>query len=341
VDACEGEHRGANRGRDVFRIGKKAVVAGLILGIGALPAHAQDYPAQPVKIVVPFVAGGGTDAIARWFAKGLEAKLGQPFIVENRAGSGTTLGAAFVARSVPDGYTLLLGTSSTYSIAPNVYKKVPFDPINDFAAIALVAEVPFVLIVNPSLPARSVKELVELVKGKPGAYSYASAGIGTQHHVNAELLKTLTGISLTHVPYRGGAPAYQDVVAGHVPIMFGDASQVLPLARAGKVRPLAVTIRQRLDTMPEVPTMHEAGITNYSASAWIAVVAPARTPPAIVGTLNEALVALVKSPETQKRFTGLGLRPLTSTPGELAAFMKTELVRWGKVVEAAGAKGVQ
>jgi tripartite-type tricarboxylate transporter receptor subunit TctC len=304
-------------------------------------AQSQDYPNQPVKLVVPFPAGGGTDALARWFAKGLEAKFGQPFVVENRAGSGTTLGAGFVARAAPDGYTIMLGTSSTYAIAPNVYKKVPFDTVKDFAPIALVAEVPFVLVVNPALPVKSVAELVALVRAKPGAMSYASAGIGTQHHVNAELLKTLTGIAMTHVPYRGGGPALQDVIAGHVPIYFGDVSTVMPLARSGKVRALALTISQRLDAFPEVPTMHEAGIENYNASAWQAFVAPAGTPQAIVARLNEALLEVVKSPETQKRFHELGLRPLTSTPDELGAFMKSELVRWGKVVEAAGAKGIE
>jgi tripartite-type tricarboxylate transporter receptor subunit TctC len=294
-----------------------------------------------VKLVVPFPAGGGTDALARWFAKGLEAKFGQPFVVENRAGSGTTLGGGFVARAAPDGYTLMLGTSSTYAIAPNVYKKVPFDPVKDFAPIALIAEVPFVLVVNPSLPVKSVAELVALVRSKPGAMSYASAGIGTQHHVNAELLKTLTGIEMTHVPYRGGGPALQDVMAGHVPIYFGDVSGVMPLARAGKVRALALTISQRLESFPEVPTMHEAGITNYHASAWQAFVAPAGTPPAIVARLNEAIIGIVNSKETRIWFHELGLRPLTSTPDELGAFMKSELVRWGKVVEAAGAKGVE
>jgi tripartite-type tricarboxylate transporter receptor subunit TctC len=321
----------------VFRLTLAAAV--LALGLAGV-AQSQDYPSQPVKLVVPFPAGGGTDALARWFAKGLEAKFGQPFVVENRAGSGTTLGAGFVARAAPDGYTIMLGTSSTYAIAPNVYKKVPFD-LKDFAPIALVAEVPFVLVVNPSLPVKSVMELVALVKSKPGAMSYASAGIGTQHHVNAELLKTLTGIEMTHVPYRGGGPALQDIIAGHVPIYFGDVSTVMPLARAGKVRALALTIAQRLEAFPEVPTMHEAGITNYNASAWQAFVAPAGTPPAIVARLNQALLEVVKSQETQKRFLELGLRPLTSTPDELGAFMKSELLRWGKVVEAAGAKGIE
>ncbi|MCC6889111.1 MAG: tripartite tricarboxylate transporter substrate binding protein [Hyphomicrobiales bacterium] len=316
------------------------LVLHVILHLG-VAARAQDYPSQPVKVVVPFPAGGGTDAIARWFAKGLEARFGQPFVVENRAGSGTTLGAAFVARAAADGYTIMLGTSSTYAIAPNVYKKVPFDPVRDFAPIALVAEVPFVLVVHPALPVTSVKELVALLRSKPGAMSYASAGIGTQHHVNAELLKTLTGIEMTHVPYRGGGPALQDVVAGHVPIYFGDVSTVMPLARAGKVRALALTIAQRLEAFPEVPTMQEAGIANYNASAWQAFVAPAGTPAAIVARLNQALIEIVKSPETRKRFHELGLRPLSSTPDELGAYMTSELVRWGKVVEAAGAKGIE
>lgn len=267
---------------------RRAVVAMMLLAAGGNLCHAQQYPTQPVKLVVPFPAGGGTDALARWFAKGLEQRLGQPFVIENRAGAGTTLGAGYVAGSAPDGYTIMLGTSSTYAIAPNVYKKVPFDPLKDFAPIGLIAEVPFVLVVNPSLPVKTVMELVALAKSKPGEMSYASAGIGTQHHVNAELLKTLTGISINHVPYRGGGPALQDVVAGHVPIYFGDVSTVIPLARTGKVRALALTISQRLESWPEIPTMQEAGIANYNASAWQAFVAPANTPATIVARLNRA-----------------------------------------------------
>jgi tripartite-type tricarboxylate transporter receptor subunit TctC len=316
-------------------------IAALGLGLAANLSFAQDYPTQPVKLVVPFPAGGGTDALARWFGKGLEQRLGQPFVVENRAGAGTTLGAGYVAGAPPDGYTIMLGTSSTYAIAPNVYKKVPFDPAKDFAPIGLVAEVPFVLVVNPSLPVNSVADLVALAKSKPGQLSYASAGIGTQHHVNAELLKTLTGISMNHVPYRGGGPALQDVVAGHVPIYFGDVSTVMTLARNGKIRALALTIAKRLDSWPEIPTMQEAGIKDYNASAWQAFVAPARTPENIVTRLNHALIDIVASPETQSRFHDLGLRPLTSTPEELGVFMKSEVVRWGKVVEAAGAKGIE
>src|SRR5262245_45618520 len=198
-------------------------VFGLALVAQANPAaKAQDYPTQPVKIVVPYAAGGGTDAMARYFAKGLEQRFGQPFVIENRGGSGTTLGAAAVARSPADGYTILIGTSSTYAIAVSLYKKLPYDPTKDFAPLSLLAEVPFVLIVNPALPVRSVPDLVRLIKSKPGDMSYASGGVGSQHHVNAELFKTLAGIDMRNISYRGGGPALQDVIAGHVPVMFGD-----------------------------------------------------------------------------------------------------------------------
>jgi tripartite-type tricarboxylate transporter receptor subunit TctC len=320
----------------------KCASLGVLIIIAAVSAcAAQDYPTQPVRLVVPYAAGGGTDAMGRYFAKALEQRLGQPFIVENRAGSGTTIGAGFVAKSAPDGYTILLGTSSTYAIALSVYKKVPYDPTKDFAPIALVAEVPFVLVVNAALPVDSVMDLVRLAKSRSGALNYASAGIGTQHHVSAELFKTMAGIEMNHVPYRGGGPALQDVVAGHIPVMFGDAGQVLPLVRAGKIKALAVTIARRLETMPDVPTMHEAGVTGYEANAWQAIVAPPNTPASIVAKLNRTLNDIVSAPETQKHFLDIGIRPVGSTPDELGAFIRSEVARWAKVVEAAGATGVE
>jgi tripartite-type tricarboxylate transporter receptor subunit TctC len=320
---------------------KHATASALLIVLSVTVGRTQDYPTQPVRLVVPYAAGGGTDAMARYFAKGLEQRLGQPFIVENRGGSGTTLGAGYVARAAPDGYTIMLGTSSTYAIAISVYKKVPYDPTKDFAPIAMVAEVPFVLIVHPSLPVNSVMDLVRLAKSKPGTLNYASAGTGAQHHVSAELLKAMTGIEMNHVPYRGGGPALQDVVAGHIPIMFGDAGQVLPLVRAGKIKALAVTISRRLETMPDVPTMHEAGVTGYEASAWQAVVAPANTPAPIVAKLNKTLLDIVNAPETQKHFLDIGVRAVGSTPDELGAYIKSEIARWARVVEAAGATGVE
>jgi len=303
--------------------------------------QAQDYPAQPVRLVVPYAAGGGTDAMARFFSKGLEPRLGQPFIVENRAGSGTTIGASFVAKSAPDGYTILLGTSSTYAIAVSLYKNLPYDPTKDFAPIALVAQVPFVLVVHPSVPVHSVLDLVAYAKANPGM-NYASGGVGSQHHVNAELFRTLTGIDIRNVSYRGGGPAVQDVVAGHVKMVFADVGGAAHgLIREGKLRALAVTTAKRVETMPDVPTMHQAGITGYEANAWIAITAPAHTPKSIVLKLNQAFRGIMTAAETKDHFLRLGWQPTISTPEELGDYIKSEIVRWGKVMQAAGAVGIE
>ncbi|MEA3109791.1 MAG: hypothetical protein QOI88_4396, partial [Gammaproteobacteria bacterium] len=309
--------------------------------IGAAFSHAQDYPTQPVRFVVPYAAGGGTDAMGRFFAKGLEQRLGQPFIVENRAGSGTTIGANFVAKAAPDGYTLLLGTSSTFAISVSLYKKLPFDPVRDFAPVALVARVPFALVVHPSLPVRSVAELVRYAKANPGM-NYASGGVGSQHHVGAELFKSLAGINIVNVNYRGGGPAVQDVVAGHVKMMFADVgSAANGLIREGKLRVLAVTTATRVDTLPDIPTMQEAGVANYESNAWIAAVAPAATPAPIVAKLNRTFNDITSSADTRAHFSALGWQPVESTPQQLGDYIKTEIVRWGKVMEAAGAAGTE
>ena len=304
-------------------------------------AAAQDYPSQPVRFVVPYAAGGGTDAMARFFSKGLERRFGQPFVVENRPGSGTTIGANFVAKSAPDGHTILLGTSSTFAIAVSLYKKLPYNPVTDFAPIALVAAAPFVLIVHPSLPVQSVADLVKFLKVNPGT-NYASGGVGSQHHVNAELFRSMAGLDIKNVSYRGGGPAVQDVVAGHVKMMFADVGGAAHgLIRDGSLRALAVTTARRVDTMPTVPTMHEAGITGYEANAWIAIVAPARTPAPIVGRLNGAFNDILLSGEAKAYFGRLGWQPLNTTPAELGEHIKTEIVRWGKVMQAAGAERVE
>src|SRR5215475_7407593 len=233
------------------RMLKGAVIGALCLMSAAAPA--QDYPNKPVRIVVPYAAGGGTDALARYLAHGLERRLAQPFVIENRPGQGTAIGAAYVARAAPDGYTLLAATSSTLAINPGVYKKLSYDPLTDFAPISLIAAVPFVLVVNPSLPATSVAELVALARSKPGELSYASGGMGAPHHIYMELFKSMTSTDIKHIPYRGGGPALGDVVAGHVPMMFGDVGQVTSLVREGRLRALAVTVGKRLETLPEVP----------------------------------------------------------------------------------------
>jgi len=319
---------------------KLAAIAAFAL-IAASLALAQNYPTQPVRFVVPYAAGGGTDAMARFFAKGLEQRLGQPFIVENRAGSGTTIGASFVAKSPPDGYTILLGTSSTYAIAVSLYKKLPYDPTKDFAPIALVARVPFVLVVHASLPVHSVAELVRYLKANPGMH-YGSGGVGSQHHVSAELFKSLAGVDIVNVNYRGGGPAAQDVVAGHIRMMFADVGGAAHgLIRDRKLRALAVTTTTRVDTMPDVPTMQDAGLANYESNAWIAVAAPAGTPAPIVAKLNRAFNEMTSSAETKAHFSALGWQPAMSTPHELADYIQGEIVRWGKVMEAAGAAGTE
>ena len=322
------------------RTHKIAAAAGLWLALG-VAAPAQDYPIQPIRLIVPYAAGGGVDGMARFLAKGLEKKLGQTIVIENRGGSATTAAATYVARQPADGYTLLIGTSSTYAIAVSLYKKLGYDPARDFTPIGLVAAVPFVLVVNPKLPVHSVMELVALARKRPGELNYASAGVGAPHHIYAELLKSMTGIDIRNVSYRGGGPALQDVVAGHVPITFADAGPVLSLVRGGQVRALGVTVSKRLDTMPEVPTIDEAGVTGYEANSWIAVVGPANVPSPIAAKLNAALAEVVAAAETKKYFGSLGWVPTPSTQAELGAHIKSEIVRWAKVVEAAGAKGVE
>jgi tripartite-type tricarboxylate transporter receptor subunit TctC len=340
LECCRPPQERARRESDVSGTQKIALAAGVWLALAGA-ATAQTYPTQPVRFVVPYAAGGGTDAMARFFSKGLEPRFGQPFIVENRPGSGTTIGANFVAKSPADGHTILLGTSSTFAIAVSLYKKLPYDPTRDFAPIALVAAAPFVLVVHPSLPVKSVAELVKYLKANPGT-NYASGGVGSQHHVNAELFRSMAGLDIKNVGYRGGGPAVQDVVAGHIKFMFADVGGAAhSLIRDGRLRALAVTTRRRVDTMPDVPTMHEAGITGYEANAWIAIVAPAKTPAPIVGRLNGAFNDILKSGEAKAYFSRLGWIPLHSTPAELGDHIKTEIVRWGKVMQAAGAEAVQ
>lgn len=312
-----------------------AVAAAAIVSIcGA--ALAQSYPVRPVKVIVPFPAGGGTDALTRFIAKGMEQRLGQPFVVENRGGAGTTLGATAAARSDPDGYTLMVGTASTFAAAPGLYKKLAYDPNKDFAPVMLFATVPFVLVVHPSLGVKSVQELVTLAKSKPGELTYASAGVGAVHHIFCELFMSMTGISMKHVPYRGGGPALNDVVAGHVPIYFADAGPAATLIRSGQLVALGVTTAQRAAHMPDVPTLHEAGVSGYEANTWQMMVAPARTPDPVVARLNAALTEVMKTPEAQQYFTGLGMRPTTGTPAEASEHIRKESARWTALIRGIG-----
>ena len=313
---------------------RRALILGLMLAPAA--ARAQSYPGRPVKIVVPFPAGGGTDALTRFIAKGLEQRLGQPFIVENRGGAGTTLGATAVARSDPDGYTIMVGTASTFAAAPGLYKRLAYDPNKDFSPVMLFATVPFVLVVHPSLGVSSVKELIALAKSKPGGLSYASAGVGAVHHIFCELFMNMTGIEMKHVPYRGGGQAINDVLAGHVPVYIADAGPAAPLIKSGQLKALGVTTASRASHLPDVPTLHEAGVTGYEANTWQMLVGPPRLPEPIVAKLNRALGDFMRTPEAQQFFTGLGMQPLTSTPAEAAEHIRKQSARWTAIIKGIG-----
>jgi tripartite-type tricarboxylate transporter receptor subunit TctC len=308
----------------------------------SVSAPAQEYPSRPVLFVVPYAPGGGTETMARLLGRRLEQRLGKPFVIDNRPGAGTAIGATFVAKSPPDGHTILLATSTTMAINVSIYSNLSYDPIKDLMPVALFSDIPFVLVVNPALPVHSVAELVTLAKRTPGGLSYASNGHGGAGHLYAELLKSMTGIAMTHVPYKGLAPAFNDVVAGHVPLMFGDFGTALPLIKAGQLRALGVTTAQRVAAAPEIPPLSQAGLPGYVASSWQMVVAPAAIPKPILHKLNAELRAILAEPEMQKDFTDRGLIPVVSpSPEELQGYVRSEIVRWSKVVEQAGAAGSQ
>jgi tripartite-type tricarboxylate transporter receptor subunit TctC len=308
----------------------------------SVSAPAQEYPSRPVLFVVPYAPGGGTETMARLLGRRLEQRLGKPFVIDNRPGAGTAIGATFVAKSPPDGHTILLATSTTMAINVSIYSNLSYDPIKDLMPVALFSDIPFVLVVNPALPVHSVAELVTLARRTPGGLSYASNGHGGAGHLYAELLKSMTGIAMTHVPYKGLAPAFNDVVAGHVPLMFGDFGTALPLIRAGQLRALGVTTAQRVAAAPEIPPLSQAGLPGYVASSWQMVVAPAAIPKPILHKLNAELRAILAEPEIQKDFTDRGLIPVVSpSPEELQGYVRSEIVRWSKVVEQAGAAGSQ
>jgi len=308
----------------------------------SVSAPAQEYPSRPVLFVVPYAPGGGTETMARLLGRRLEQRLGKPFVIDNRPGAGTAIGATFVAKSPPDGHTILLATSTTMAINVSIYSNLSYDPIKDLMPVALFSDIPFVLVVNPALPVHSVAELVTLARRTPGGLSYASNGHGGAGHLYAELLKSMTGIAMTHVPYKGLAPAFNDVVAGHVPLMFGDFGTALPLIRAGQLRALGVTTAQRVAAAPDIPPLSQAGLPGYVASSWQMVVAPAAIPKPILHKLNAELRAILAEPEIQKDFTDRGLIPVVSpSPEELQGYVRSEIVRWSKVVEQAGAAGSQ
>jgi tripartite-type tricarboxylate transporter receptor subunit TctC len=313
-----------------------AVLAGLALY--ASPAHAQDvYPARQITLVVPYAAGGGLDLLARLLGQKLSERLGKPVVVDNRPGAGTAIGAATVAKAAPDGYTIMLGTSTPFAINVTLHKNLPYDPARDFTPIILTSNAPFMLLVNPDGPVHSVADLIKLAKDKPGQLSYGSAGPGSPQHLSMEMFKMLTGTNLVHIPYRGDAPALNDLVGGHIPVMFAEPTPVLPLLRQNKVRALGVSSAMRLPPAADVPTLAEAGVAGFDFVSWQLIVAPAGTPKPIVDRLHAEIKDIIKLPEIQKEFATTARISVDSpSPAELAAFVKSEIVRLGKVVEAAG-----
>ena len=307
-----------------------------VLAAFSATAYAQSYPSKPIRMVVPFAAGGPTDVYARSVGQELSRILGQPVIVDNKPGAGGNLGADFVAKSAPDGYNIVLGAVGAFAVNMTLYPKMPYDVLRDFAPVSLIAIVPMMLVVNPALPVKTPRDLVELAKARPGQLTYGSAGNGTSVHMSTEMFKALTGIDMVHVPYKGVAPAMTDLIGGQLQLMFSDATSAIPHAKSGKVRPVAVT--KRIEVMPEIPTFAELGYAGYDPTVWYGVFAPAGTPRDIVVKLNGAIAKALQAPEVRERLISQGANPVSNSPEEFTAFVRDEIARWGKVVKASGAR---
>ena len=310
----------------------------LLASVAAQPVVAQTYPSKAVRIVVPFAPGSTIDIIGRIIAPKLSEALGQPVLVDNRPGAGGMVGMDAVAKAPPDGHTLVIGALGPLAMNPALYPKTPFDPVRDFAAVSLLATGPVVIAVHPSVPARNVKELVELAKKRPGKLNFGSPGVGSSPHLTGELLKMLTATDIVHVPYKGNAEALTDLISGRVSIVFTGVPPVVPLAKAGRVRLLVTTGRQRLAQLPDVPTIAEAGLPGAQVLIWYGAVAPAATPKDVVTRLNREIVKLMQAPDIRERFSQQGIDPETSTPEQFAQLIRDEYARWTKVIRASGIK---
>jgi len=313
-------------------------IAGIALALLAALAHAQAWPSKPIKWVVPFAPGGTTDILARTVGEKLALALGQPVVIENKPGAGGGVGAEYTAKSAPDGYTIMGGTISTHAINASLYKSLPYDPVKDFVAITLIARVPNMLVINPDVPAKDVKELIALLKGNPNKYSFASSGNGTSQHLSGELFKSMSGTDMQHIPYKGSPPALQDVMGGQVTMTFDNITTAWPLAKAGKLRALAVTTAKRSSIAPDVPTLAESGLPGFEVGSWQGVFAPAGTPPEIVKRLNTEIVKILSLPEVREKLGGLGAEIVANSPEEFSALVKSEVVKWADVVKKSGAK---
>ena len=301
-------------------------------------AYAQTYPNKPIKIVVPYPAAGTPDILSREIAAKLSTALGQQVIVDNRPGAGGNIGSEFVAKSLPDGYTLIMGTVATHSINQALYKKLNFDPINDFAPIILVATTPNVLVVNQDLPIKTVKDLIALAKSKPGELTFSSGGNGTSHHLGGMLFQKLTGVEMTHVPYKGSGAALPDLIAGQVNLMFDNLPSSMPHIKSGKLRAIATTGSKRSPALPDLPTVAETGVPGFEITAWFGLLAPAKTPTAIIDRLNLEVTKILNMPDVKARITAQGAELVPGTPQQFGQFVKDKTAQWAPIVKASGAQ---
>ncbi len=319
------------------RLRAVAIVAGLLVaGFCSSPLFAQDYPTRPVTIVVAQPPGGGTDIIARIIANQLSIQMGQPFVVENKAGAGTVVGTAFAASAAPDGYTLLTGLTANMAVNPSLFTKLAYDPIRDFTPVGMLATFPFAVVVSNNFPAHSIKELIEMAKAKPGDINFASGGNGTGQHLSTELFELEAGIKMTHVPYRGATPAYADVMSGQTPVFFDNLASALGQIQGGSVRALAVTGKERSPLLPNVPTVAESGLPEYDYEVWFGLWAPKNTPRPIVEKLYAEIQKALDSPDVKKRITEDTGTPMKMPLADIEPFVKSEIAKWADVIKRGG-----
>jgi tripartite-type tricarboxylate transporter receptor subunit TctC len=297
-----------------------------------------DWPSRPIRMIVPFPPGGPTDIVARPLAQKLAETLGQQVVIDNKGGAGGTIGADFVAKSPPDGYTVLMGTVGTQAINATLYPALAYDPVRDFVPVTLIAAAPVALVVHPSVAAKSIAELLALAKQKPGELTFGSAGSGTPGHLSGEIFKSMTGAPIVHVPYKGSAPAVQDLLGGQIKLMFDPVQSVLPHIKSGKIRAIAVSSARRSAVLPEVPTIAEGGVAGYETTAWWGVVAPAKTPRQIANRLHAAIGKALANADVKGRLADIGIETVGSGPDDFAAFQRAEIAKWGRAVKMSGAK---
>ncbi len=311
------------------------IVVTLLIGVGVQPLIADEYPTRPIRMIVPFPPGGGNDLLARSISQPLSQAIGQSVVVDNRGGAGGQIGATLAAAAAPDGYTIFLGSIGNLTFLPVLQSKLQYEPVRDFAPVTLLATSPFILVINPTVPAKSVKELIALAKAQPGKLNYGSAGPGSSLHMTGELFKLESGADITHVPYKGTAPALIDLLSGQVQMLFSTMPSVVPHVKTGKLRALGVSSTKRAGVVPDVPTIAEAGVPGFEVLNWQGIVVPKKTPDAIVQKLNRALLEALKSPETIKALANQGLDAAGGTPEQFGALIKSEIEKYGKVAKAA------